>query len=90
MRGATGVPVKLCTAEVVFEIEGRTFNKRVAIAQEGMLNGKVLFAVPMDNSMAKRLLLGAAPHLKTREVGRGTPAIPRTLGHFLKRMQPLL
>ncbi len=29
--------------------------------QEGMLNGKVLFAVPMDDFMAKRLLLGAAP-----------------------------
>ncbi len=26
-----------------------------------MLNGKVQFAVPMDDSMAKRLLLGAAP-----------------------------
>ncbi len=61
VRGATGVPVRLSMAEVVFEIESRTFVKRVAVAQEGMLNGKVLFAVPMDDSMAKRLLLGAAP-----------------------------
>ncbi len=61
VRGATGVPVKLSMAEVTFEIEGRTFIKRVAVVQEGMLNGKVLFAVSMNDSMAKRLLLGAAP-----------------------------
>ncbi len=71
VRGATGGPVSLCTAEVMFELEGRSFSKVVAVAQEGMLNGKVLYAVPMDDSKAKRLLLGAAPLPKEQGSGLG-------------------
>ena len=29
-------------------IEDRVIDKRVAVAQQGMLNNKVLFSVPMD------------------------------------------
>ena len=34
------------------------FEKHVAVAQQGMLNSKVLFSVPMNGSMANRVLLG--------------------------------
>ncbi len=71
VRGATGGPVSLCTAEVMFELEGRSFSKVVAVAQEGMLNRKVLYAVPMDDSMAKQLLLGAAPLPEEQDSGVG-------------------
>ncbi len=71
VRGATGVPVTLCTAVVDFDIEGRIFEQKVAVAQRGMLNNKVLFSVPMDSSMAKSLLLGAAPLLIKTESGVG-------------------
>ena len=67
VRGATGVPVTLCTANVEFEIDDTIFESRVAVAQQGMLNGKVLFSVPMDGPMAKRLLLGAASLLPKNE-----------------------
>ncbi len=69
--GATGVPVTLCMAVVDFDIEGRIFEKCVAIARQGMLNNKVLFSVPVDSTMAKRLLLGAAPLLSKTESGVG-------------------
>ncbi len=59
VRGATGVPVHLCMAEVEFEIEGESFARKVAVAHAGMLCDKVLFSVPMDGSMARKLLVDA-------------------------------
>ncbi len=59
VRGATGVPVHLCMAEVEFEIEGESFARKVAVAHAGMLCDKVLFSVPMDGSMARKLLMDA-------------------------------
>jgi len=51
--------VTLCTAKVRFTVNEKTFEQVVAVARQGMLNNKVLFSVPMDDSMAMRLLLGA-------------------------------
>ncbi len=59
VRGATGIPVTLCMADVQFEIEGISSVRRVAVARADMLCDKVLFSVPMDDSMARKLLLGA-------------------------------
>ncbi len=66
VRGATGVPVTLCMADVQFEIEGISSVRRVAVARADMLCDKVLFSVPMDDSMARKLLLGA---VETPDIG---------------------
>ncbi len=59
VRDATGVPIALCMAEVQFEIEGVSSVRKVAVVRADMLCDKVLFSVPMDDSMARKLFLGA-------------------------------
>ncbi len=87
VRGATGGPVTLCTAKVKFSVNEKTFEQVVAVAQPGMLNNKVLFSVPMDNSMAMRLLLGAVDPSTVCEGEAGPPVIPRTPNHLITRMR---
>ena len=51
----------LRTAIVLFHIPGKTFYDIVAVAPSESLGGMVLYSVPVDDSMAVQLLLGASP-----------------------------
>ncbi len=59
VKGATGTVVRLQKAVVPFLVEGRSFDTVVAVANGSTVNDRVLFDVPMDEEMAKSLLLGA-------------------------------
>ena len=79
VRGATGVSVHLFMAEVEFEIEGESLMRKVAVAHAGMLCDKVLFSVPMDGSMARKLLVDAVRASDVKEakiaVSEDTPEV---------------
>ncbi len=54
------MPQWLHTAVVDFQFQGKQFQSVVAVAREDTLCGRVLYSVPMDDSMAVKLLLDAA------------------------------
>ncbi len=71
VRGWKGVPEWLHTAVVDFEFQGKKFQSVVAVAREDMLCGRVLYSVPMDDSMAAKLLLDAASESVSLDSGAG-------------------
>ncbi len=73
VKGWNGMTKTLQTAEVDFEYGGKSFMSVVAVAHEDDLCHKVLFSVPMDGSMASRLLLDAASSAPPRARGAGHP-----------------
>ncbi len=85
VRGWKGVPEWLHTAVVDFQFQGRKFKSLVAVACEDTLCGRVLYSVPMDDSMAAKLLLDAASVSDASESRagqlRGTRNILALLGH---------
>ena len=71
VRGWKGVPEWLHTAVVEFQFLGKQFKSLVAVAQEDALNGRVLYSVPMDDTMTTKLLLDAASGSEQLDPGAG-------------------
>ncbi len=71
VRGWKGVPEWLHTAVIDFQFQGRKFKSLVAVAREDTLCRRVLYSVPMDDSMAAKLLLDTASVSDASDSGAG-------------------
>ncbi len=68
IQGVAGEPVRAQCAQVMFGLDGKQFSLRVVVSDE-LKTDEVIFAIPLGENEATRLLLGAASEADTSGTG---------------------
>ncbi len=71
LRFGNGELERFPMAEVELQAESEPYRRKVAVAPVDMLRGTVLYSVPMDVAMARKLLRDAAGLSRVRDVLKG-------------------